>query len=519
MTTGRYLLLDRVGVGGMAEVFRAKSFGPEGGETIVAIKRIRPHLAQHEGFVQMFEDEATIAGQLEHENVVRIYEVGKLEGTHFIAMEYVFGRDLLQLLAKLRSQQQVMAPQMAAWITANMLAGLHYAHTRVDAHGRPLALVHRDISPQNVLISYDGAVKLIDFGIAKATTRVFQTMGDVVKGKIGYMSPQQILGEPIDHRSDIFAASTCLHEMLTCRRLFRGPSDVDVVDRVRNAWVDPPSATNARVSPELDAIVMRGLAREPHERWQSAAEMRDALMMYVATSDPPFAAPQLGFVMRALFDAEMRAEWAQLNHLGHVDAPGVRIGEAPAPAAPEAPDFTAGDTLVTELPPEAFQSGEVSRLVSVDAIVAVGVPTPPTTSPSEPFMLVSQPPPQPAAPPPEELLPDSTMAFPLVVQPGTFDPVDTSEDFARPFHGAVRLAGAPMPRVLAPGESIPDLPVVVSPPDPPTTPPSRRPKAPPKPAAGGTPWLLLGLTALVALLLGALGVLVALFLAGVLPPH
>ena len=233
--TDRYLLLDRVGIGGMAEVFRAKALGIEGFGKIVALKRIRPNLAEDEQFVTMFVDEAKIAGQLRHENVVRIHELGVLQGTHFIAMEYVFGKDLLQLLATLRRRDQVMAPVMAAWIAAKVPAGLHYAHERVDDSGAPLALIHRDVSPQNVLLSYDGAVKLIDFGIAKATSRAFQTMGDVVKGKAGYMSPQQIMGEPIDHRSDVFALSTCLHEMLTCRRLFRAASDIEVLDRIRLA--------------------------------------------------------------------------------------------------------------------------------------------------------------------------------------------------------------------------------------------------------------------------------------------
>ncbi|MCA9610642.1 MAG: serine/threonine protein kinase [Myxococcales bacterium] len=504
-----------MGIGGMAEVFRAKALGVEGFEKIVALKRIRPNLVEDEQFVQMFVDEAKIAGQLRHENVVRIFELGMLQGTHFIAMEYVFGKDLLALLATLRRRDQVMAPVMAAWIGAKVLAGLHYAHTRCDANGQPLALIHRDISPQNILLSYDGAVKLIDFGIAKATTRVHQTMGDVVKGKAGYMSPQQIMGEPIDHRSDVFAVSTCLHEMLTCRRLFRAGSDIEVLDRVRNARAEAPSTINPSVPPILESIVMRGLQRLPEDRWQTAGQMHDALMRWIATVEPPFGAPQLASVMQTVFATEMRAEQEHLARLAAVHEPGVRVAASDAIED----EFEAQDTVISERPDDGFESGELSKLVSVDEVLrASQVPAFEDEEPSEPFLLVSRPP-SPAAAAPADHLPGSTQSF--IVPEGTFDLSDTSEDFQRPFHGALRIDddGHTSPQILAPGESIPDIPVVV----PPTAPtalmaPARLPPPAP-PAKSGPPWLLLGLTAVVALLIGAAGVLIALFATGVLPPH
>ncbi len=508
MTTGRYLLLDRVGVGGMAEVFRAKALGTDGFERVVAIKRIRPHLAADPQFLQMFVDEAKIAGQLRHENIVRIHELGVLDGTHFIAMDYVFGKDLLQLLSTLRRRQQVMAPPMAAWIAASMLAGLHHAHTSRDPAGNPLSLVHRDISPQNVLLSYDGAVKLIDFGIAKATSRIYQTMGDTVKGKAGYMSPQQIAGDPIDHRSDVFAASTCLHEMLTCRRLFRAQSDREVIDRVLHAKADPPSAVNPSVPPELDAIVMKGLARRVEDRWQSAAAMRDALMSYLSRTVPPFGTPQLAQVMTSIFEAEAEAEWEQLKRLARVEEPGVRVAARPAAEH----GFEGEDTVVD--PRLSAEPGEISRLVRVEQIFGPSLVAKLEEDDPEPFPLVSRPIPA-AHPLPAVLLPGSTQGF--VVPPGTFDLSDTSEDFERPFHGAVRLAGEPAPRILAPGDSIPDLPIQIAPPPPKAVAAAKPAKKAARAQGGGTPWVLLTVTALLALLLGAGGVLVALFATGVLP--
>ncbi|MCZ7681895.1 MAG: serine/threonine protein kinase [Sandaracinaceae bacterium] len=245
----RYLLLDRIAVGGMAEVYRAKSLGIEGFEKIVAMKRILPALAADSEFLAMFVHEAKIAGQLSHANIVPIYELGKIGGSHFIAMEYVWGKDLRQILARFARIGQPMPPPMAAWIISKVLEALDYAHRKRDAEGRPLAIIHRDISPQNVLVSYDGLVKLIDFGIAKAAGRATQTQAGVIKGKLAYMSPEQIMGRPIDHRSDVFATSALFWELLTGRQAFGGGTDIDIIERVRDARAPRPSELAPHVAP------------------------------------------------------------------------------------------------------------------------------------------------------------------------------------------------------------------------------------------------------------------------------
>ncbi|HEU5060606.1 MAG TPA: serine/threonine-protein kinase, partial [Kofleriaceae bacterium] len=221
---GKYLLLDRISVGGMAEVFKAKSYGVEGFEKVIAIKRILPSMGEDKDFIKMFIDEAKIAGQLSHANICQIFELGKHQGAHFIAMEYIWGKDLLQIQHRLRKGGQIMPVAMACYIVSKVCEGLDYAHRKRDAMGRHLEIVHRDCSPQNVLISYEGEVKLIDFGIARAASRSSRTNAGVLKGKFGYMSPEQVRGLPLDHRSDLFAVGTVFYESLTGERLFQGES-------------------------------------------------------------------------------------------------------------------------------------------------------------------------------------------------------------------------------------------------------------------------------------------------------
>ncbi len=326
---GKYLLLDRIAVGGMAEVYTAKSFGIEGFEKIIAIKRILPTMAEDRDFISMFIDEAKIAGHLTHANIVPIYELGKIGDSHYIAMEYVWGKDLLQIMNRFRRMRRHMPPVMAAWIASKTLEGLDYAHRKRDRHGRPMGIIHRDVSPQNCLVSYEGQVKLIDFGIAKAASRNTKTQAGVLKGKFGYMSPEQVRGNSVDHRSDIFAASTCLHEMLTGERLFVGESDFSTLEKVRNADVVPPSSTVAEIPPDLEEILMKGLARNPDERWQTAGEMHEALQRFIALSRPPFGTSKLNTWMRTAFAPEIAKEKTRLDSFS-------KVGQ-PAPPAPPPP--------------------------------------------------------------------------------------------------------------------------------------------------------------------------------------
>ena len=250
-TFGKYLLLDRISMGGMAEVFKAKSFGVEGFEKIIAIKRILPSMVEDGDFVAMFIDEAKIAGQLSHANICQIFELGKIGDAHFIAMEYIWGKDLLQISNRFRKLKQPMPIPLCCYVAAKVCEGLDYAHRKRDGQGRPLAIIHRDVSPQNVLVSYEGEVKLIDFGIAKAAVRSSRTQHGILKGKFGYMSPEQVRGLPLDRRSDLFAIGTLLWECLCGERLFAGDSDFATLEQVRNATVTAPSLKNRTVPPEL----------------------------------------------------------------------------------------------------------------------------------------------------------------------------------------------------------------------------------------------------------------------------
>ncbi|MEC7519133.1 MAG: protein kinase [Myxococcota bacterium] len=346
---GKYLLLDRIAVGGMAEVYTAKSFGIEGFEKFIAIKRILPTMAEDDDFISMFIDEAKIAGHLTHANIVPIYELGKIGESHYIAMEYVWGKDLLQIMNRFRRMRRHMPPVMAAWIASKMLEGLDYAHRKRDRHGRPMGIIHRDVSPQNVLVSYEGQVKLIDFGIAKAASRNTKTQAGVLKGKFGYMSPEQVRGLPIDHRSDIFAVGTCLHEMLTGERLFVGESDFSTLEKVRNADVVPPSRSVQEMPPELEEIVLKALTREPDDRWQSAGEMQEELQRFIALSRPPFGTSKLNTWMRTAFAPEIAKEKGRLDSYNNVSHPGVP--SAPQPRMPELGSTSPANPVAKQAPP------------------------------------------------------------------------------------------------------------------------------------------------------------------------
>jgi TonB family protein len=271
---GQYEILERIASGGMAELYKAKRTGVEGFQKIVAIKKILPHLADDEEFVTMFADEAKLAAQLNHPNIIHIYDLGKIQaGGYFIAMEYVDGRDLRAIQQAGREMDVPMPVPLAVYVASKVASALDYAHRRRDAEGRELHIVHRDVSPQNILIAYEGDIKLCDFGIAKAASKASKTQSGALKGKIRYMSPEQAWGKPIDRRSDLFSLGVVLHELLTGERLFRGDSDINILEKVRAADVPPPSRTNPEVPHNLDAIVLKALAREPDDRYANASDL------------------------------------------------------------------------------------------------------------------------------------------------------------------------------------------------------------------------------------------------------
>jgi len=316
---GKYLLIERVSVGGMAEVFKAMAVVISGFQKVLAIKRVLPHVAEDAEFIRMFVDEANIAGQLHHANIVQIYDLGAIGESYFIAMEYVEGRDLRAVYDRVKKTRQPIPIHMAAFVAAQMLAGLDHAHRKTDGALRPLNIVHRDVSPPNVLLSYMGDVKLIDFGIAKAAKKISKTQAGVLKGKFGYMSPEQVRGMPVDGRSDLFSVGIILHEMLAGHRLFVGESDFATLEKVRGMPIEPPGRINSGVPPELDAIVMRALERDVARRYPSASEMLHDLQRYLYAQTPVFAEANLAAWMREQFPEEMEKSRARMLEIEQLD--------------------------------------------------------------------------------------------------------------------------------------------------------------------------------------------------------
>ncbi len=359
----------------MAEVFKAKSYGVEGFEKIIAIKRILPTMGEDRDFIKMFIDEAKIAGQLAHANICQIFELGRIDGSHFIAMEYIWGKDLLQIQNRLRKMKQQMPIPMACFCIAKVLEGLDYAHRKRDPLGRPLEIVHRDCSPQNVLVSYEGEVKVIDFGIAKATSRNSRTMAGVLKGKFGYMSPEQVRGLPLDRRSDIFALGTMLYECLTNERLFQGETDFSTLEKVRNVDVQNPRAINPNIPEAIEKVILKALAKDVDDRYQWCSEMLADLQAYLMAQDAVFTAKSLSSWLKEVFTGEIEKERQQLEQYKRVGRDGLIAGVPAAEAkldvvehlgqAPEIPESDA-----TQLGGPSFD--DIEREIANNASPTVG---------------------------------------------------------------------------------------------------------------------------------------------------
>ena len=332
---GKYLLLERINIGGMAEVFKAKTYGVQGFERFLAIKRILPNMAEDDEFINMFVDEARIAVQLTHANVVQIYELGKFENQFYIAMEYVSGRDMRQVLDKLRKEKTTVPVPTTAFVISKICEGLDYAHRRTDPSGRPLNLIHRDVSPQNILVGYEGAVKITDFGIAKAEDRASKTQAGVLKGKFAYMSPEQVRGLPIDRRSDIFAVGILMYEMLTGERLFVGESDFTTLEKVRNAEVPPPRMHNPDIPEELEAIVLKTLSRDRDERYQWASELHDDLQQFLIVNNSIYNGKRLAEYLSGHYSEEIERERSRMEEFAAIAAPAGLNLETPAKTGAE----------------------------------------------------------------------------------------------------------------------------------------------------------------------------------------
>src|SRR5262245_6431898 len=310
-TIGNYTLVKKLATGGMAEVWLAKQQGIEGFNRHIVVKRILPHLSEDPEFVQMFLNEAKIASRFNHPNIAQIYDLGNGEGQYFIAMEFIHGEDLGRLMRKAWSTGQWIARPLAIRIIAEACKGLFYAHTRNDEQGRPLRVVHRDISPQNILISFDGSVKLVDFGIAKAADQASMTKSGAIKGKFAYMAPEQAGGKPLDARTDLFALGLVLYELLTGVRPLKRDSELATLQAALECAIEPPSVV-AEVPSELDDVVMRALAKAPDDRYRDASAFQMALEEFLIGQRLVATSVQISELMETLF-AERRAEEARLG--------------------------------------------------------------------------------------------------------------------------------------------------------------------------------------------------------------
>jgi tetratricopeptide (TPR) repeat protein len=346
---GKYLLLEKIATGGMAQLFRGKLVGVQGFEKIIAIKQILPHLSAEKELVDAFIDEAKLAALLNHQNIVQIYDFGQVEDSYFISMEYLFGKDLRAIASKSREREAPLGLQNALYIATRICAGLDYAHKLKGFQGKALNLIHRDISPQNIFITYEGEVKIVDFGIAKAASQSTITQMGMIKGKVAYMSPEQATGNPIDHRSDIFSTGILLYEMLSGKRMFQGDT-MQILAKVRKGDFDPPEAAIPGLPITLYKVLHKALEKEPSDRYQTCGEMLADLEECVVGLSLRPSSRALGGYMNRLFAEEIAAEGDLMRDAAEADArtePEVlaaampsafqepqRSAPTPAPAAP-----------------------------------------------------------------------------------------------------------------------------------------------------------------------------------------
>lgn len=357
-TFGRYELIERIDIGGMAEVFKARQRGVAGFERVVAIKRILPAISADAAVIGMFVEEAKLAVQLSHPNIAQIFDLGHVDDSYYIAMEYVDGRSSAALLNRFQQTQEKLPIEAVTFLIGEVADALHHAHFAEDELGRPLGVIHRDVSPQNLLLSFGGEVKVIDFGLAKAANRVSQTQDGVVKGKLAYLSPEQAQGFDIDRRSDLFSLGICAWEMLTGRRAFKRDDDRETVLAIRDGRVER-LGKYATVPAALERIVMKALAVDRSRRYRTALEIREDLDRFARTAGHHFGRGELRALMRKTFPERFAGEPVEAISL---TTPKKRARKRRARNEAESkPTFVPIDTVidrvdasdtVTEVPPE-----------------------------------------------------------------------------------------------------------------------------------------------------------------------
>jgi serine/threonine protein kinase len=305
-TFGDYILLEKLAAGGMAEVYLAKKIAASGVQKFVAIKRILQQFSDSEDFIAMFKDEAKIAVNLSHGNVVSIYDFGTEKSQFFIVMEFVEGRNLRQVLNRMKRVDKIFSVAQVSFIIKQVAAGLDHAHRCIDpTTGQPLNIIHRDMSPQNVMLAFEGDAKIVDFGIAKAAHQIEATRAGTLKGKFGYMSPEQVEGQSIDARTDIFALGIMAWEMLANQRLFLANSELNTLRKIRECNIPSLRKINPNIPAELDQIVLKALEREKADRYQTAGDLQRDLQRFLSRFDPDFAIQDLSQFVKNLFSEEI----------------------------------------------------------------------------------------------------------------------------------------------------------------------------------------------------------------------
>lgn len=405
---GQYYLMEKIAQGGMAEIFKGLSYDVHGIKKTVCIKKILPNIAASQEFIDTLIDEAKIAVTLSHGNIAQVHDLGKVGEDYFMVMEFVEGKTLSRIMKTSRAKDELIPIPFACYFISEILNGLNYMHRRTDDHGRPLDIVHRDISPQNIMVSYSGTVKIIDFGIAKAKIKVGSTDSGVLKGKFAYMSPEQARGDDTDHRSDIFSLGVIFWELLTGQRLFKAENNKQTLRNVRKAHVKPPSMLREDLPLELDAILTRALAKDRDDRYAFASDMHDELVKFLYTTYPGFQPSDIVKYMNDLFADQLAEEGAQkeagtpyliIDHehsalvdkeryedtgivrapvdmqkyeIASEESPEEEVALAEEPAAPEVEEHAAEATIAKPKPKHPWRKYTALGAAILVAIAAVG---------------------------------------------------------------------------------------------------------------------------------------------------
>jgi serine/threonine-protein kinase len=441
MRVGRYEVIAHLATGGMAQIYLARQSGLGSFERHVVLKTILRERASDQRFVTMFLDEAKLAATLNHQNVAQVYEVDHADGSYFMAMEYVHGENTRAILETTIRRGWTIPLELALMIISGAAAGLHHAHERKGKGGQPLNIVHRDVSPANIMVGFDGSVKVLDFGIAKAEERATKTVGGTIKGKYGYMSPEQCKGKPIDRRSDIFALGIVLYELTTLRRAFKGNDDFETMKRIVNGELMAPADAVPGYPRELQQIVMTALATDSAARFQTAQELIEALDAFALRAKLTGSNTAMGRFMTQLFGSRSEP-WVGGAPGGEVTPAGAELDSGPAPFTDDNTEISDDDidneqtNLMTREAARERLGTEVggtpsSRAPTVGPAPMPGLPPRQVPPPSQPPMsqprLATE-----VGPPPPIQRPSARLSQPMVAQPPPADAAAWAGDASYP---------------------------------------------------------------------------------------